>query len=306
MNKKLFFTAAFLMAIIFVAKGQNQIGVSQYMLHHPFINPAAIGSQDKINGAVFHRSQWIGMEGAPSTQGLNFNNPFSNGKHTVGLTVFNDRIGIHRNSSIAATYAYRMQMSEKSNLVFGLSSVLELRQSKFAEADPDMPYDPVFMDNSRVMAKPNFRFGTYYYSEKYYVGFAVPNLLENQVYNGTTGFNASDLHFYLHGGYSFNLNENIDFNASALIRQVSGAPMQIDINPQVVFYDLLSAGISYRTSNEIAAMINVAVSPMFKIGYAYDYAFSAIGKYSSGSHEIMLIFNMQDPKLPVTNKAPRY
>ncbi|MDQ3192326.1 MAG: type IX secretion system membrane protein PorP/SprF [Bacteroidota bacterium] len=306
MKKKSLFLALISLGMMLSVKGQNQSSISQYMLHHAFINPAAIGSEDKINGAVFHRSQWVGMDGAPATQGLNFNNPFDNGKHTVGLTIFNDRISIHRNTSVAATYAYRMQVSAKSNLVFGLSSVLELRQSRFSEADPDMPFDPVFMENSRVFAAPNFRFGIYYYAEKYYVGFAAPNILESHVFKGTTGFNATDLHMYLHGGYSFSLSENIDFNASTLIRHVAGAPMQIDINPQIVFQNILAIGFSYRTSNEIAAMVNIPVTPMLKIGYAYDHAFSSLKKYTSGSHEIMLIFNMQDPKRPVTNKAPRY
>lgn len=311
MNRKISITIALFLAMMGSSLAQNQYRITQYMLQHSFINPAAIGNDQRLNAAIFYRNQWTGIEGAPVTQGLTVNVPFKNEKHNVGFYAYNDRIGINKNMSFSGTYAFNAKLTAKTKLAFGLSVSLDLKQSNFSEVNPENPLDPVFMGDSRMFAMPNFKFGTYYFSEKFYAGFAIPNLLENKIVydnsiKGNTSFNVKDFHYYLHGGYSFELNENIDLNVSALLKEVSGAPLQVDINPQVMIQDKFGIGATYRTSQEIAALINFRITSMFRLGYAYDYSFSPLGNYSNGSHEVMIIYSMSNAKQPIIHEAPRF
>lgn len=292
------------------SSAQNQFHLGQYMVHQPFINPAAIGSYNQINGALFYKNQWTGFAGAPEIQGLNFNMPLGAKKSFVGLTVVHDKIGINDATEIAGTYAYKIKTSLKSRLVFGLSASLNLVQSDLAELHIQDENDPLFSANSEVFALPNFRFGTYFYKERFYAGFAVPNILENKIVyttqiEGKAAFNFENLHYYFHTGYRWTLNENIDLNTSILVKEVKGSPLQIDGNVQAMFKKKVGIGASYRSSNELLAMASVQLIPELLLSYGYEFNFSNLGSYSNGTHEILLCYQFNPPEKPIVS-IPRF
>ncbi len=303
------FIIAVILSLSRFASAQNQFNMSQYMLYHAFINPAAISNDNVFNAAIFHRSQWLGVPGAPTTQGLAFNVPFKDAKNTVGLLVLHDKIGVNNSTQVSAAYAYKLKLTQKLSLSFGLNAFVNIIQSNYNSLESGDVYDPAFSNNTASVVMPNFKFGTYLKGSKFYAGFAIPNLLENRIAGtnkGDTKFNAQNLHYYLHGGYLFDLDPKNAIGISTLIKQASGAPMQIDINAQYIYNKKLGLGLSYRTSKELVAMVNYQITPMFKLGYAYDYNMSKLSKYTSGSHEIMLIFSMVRDKVPVNFFSPRF
>jgi len=171
--------------------------------------------------------------------------------------------------------------------------------------------DPVFQSDTKTFAMPNAKFGAYYFRNKFYFGFAVPNILKNKIETsgiaaGITSFDAANIHYYLHSGYQFDINENWKSNTSILVKQVSGAPLQIGLNGQVVYRDFIGAGLSYRTSKELIAMVNYRINPQLKLGYAYDYNLDQIGSYSNGTHEIIVLFELiKDNAVPII-EVPRF
>lgn len=293
------------------SEAQNQYLVSQYMLHHGFVNPAAIANSNKINGAAFYRTQWTGFSGAPVLQGLNFNLPFGGGKNAAGLTVLHDKIGVNRDIEITGTYAYRAKVGLNKYLAFGLSGTLSLLQSDFSQVETTQPNDPIFTSSTPTFAMPNFKAGIYFFTPKFYAGFSIPNFLENKIvyateYQGKTEFNAEALHYYLNAGYSFKMSDKFDLNVSTMLKNVSGAPLQIDGNVTGVINKKFGIGASYRTSKELIGLINFQVHPSWKIGYAYDFNFNQIGNYSNGSHEIMAVFNLVPVKAIAVVEPPRF
>jgi len=311
MKKIKYIAAAAVMMFTANAYSQNQFHVSQYMLHHGFINPAAIGNTNAISGAMFYRNQWTGMSGAPKVLGLNFNKPFKQGKNHLGLTIIHDQIGVSKNFEFTGTYAYRMKLGVNKYLSLGLSATLALMQSNYSLVQTTDANDPIFSASTPTFTMPNAKFGAYYFSPKFYVGFAIPNLLENKVvydntYTGVTEFNPSNLHYYLHTGYSFTLNENLDFNPSVLIKQVTGSPLSIDINAQIMYKKKLGAGVSFRTSNELIGLLNYQISQSFRLAYAYDFNWGQLGSFSRGSHELMLIFRFIEQKGIPAIESPRF
>ena len=293
------------------AMSQRNFQLSQYMLHQPFINPAAMSSYQGLNGALVHRSQWVGFEGAPTTQGVSVNSPLKGGSNSIGLTVVHDKIGVNKDISISGKYAYKFQLEKSSYLSLGLDATLRMLQSNLSEVVVHDGGDDVFSANSPMFMAPNFSFGMYYFKNKFYVGAAVPNILSNKIdfntaYEMATSFDAKELHYYLHSGYKFTLSPKVDLNTSVLVKTVSGAPLQGDINAQLEFNKKFGIGVSYRTSKDIIALVSVQVMKQIKIAYAYDYNMSEIAQFTSGSHEIMLLFDLYQPKVAPIIEVPRF
>ncbi|HRE97677.1 MAG TPA: type IX secretion system membrane protein PorP/SprF [Flavobacteriales bacterium] len=306
-------TLLYLLVFISVqAFGQNQINMGQYMVHQPFMNPASISSYSKVTFAGFYRSQWTQFDGAPVTQGFNAIVPLKRNKHTVSFTAFHDAIGINNNSEVSASYAYSMKTGLNAYLSFGISASLDLLQADYAKLHTIDPNDPLFQSASPLVPLPDFKFGMYFHKNRFYAGLALPNFMNNKIEftssgasKGTSGFDFDNLHFYLHTGYAFRLNDKWDLNTSTLIKEVSGAPVQFDLNAQLMFKLIIGFGTSYRSSREILGMITAQIIPTLKMSYGYEYNIGQIGKFSNGSHEILLIYQLNPPKEPVVS-VPRF
>jgi len=289
---------------------QNQFHMTQYMVHQPFVNPASMGMYENMNGSIFYKNQWTGFDGAPKLIGFNFNSPVGGLNNRLGLTVVNDRIGVNSNTEVAGSYAYSIKLNESSTLSFGLSATLKLSQSNFSEVETNI-IDPEFSANSPTLAMPNFKFGAYYRTKKFYAGIALPKLLKNEIdygtdFNGATSFDLSDWHFYLHSGYSWEINDQFDLNSSTIFKHVSGAPFQLDLSTVFVIKKKFGIGINYRTSNDLAGLLRFRLNPMLEMAYAYDFSFSKIKDFSSGSHEIMIVFDIYSSDKKPTVAMPRY
>ncbi len=291
-------------------KAQNQFHMGQYMVHQPFLNPASMASFNHLNAALFYKNQWTGFEGAPTIQGLNVSAPIGKKKSFIGLTLIHDKIGINDATEISGTYAYKLKTSLKSRLVFSLTASLNLIQSDLAELHIQDQNDPLFIANSPTFALPNFKFGSYFYKKKFYVGFAVPNILENKVVystglEGEAGFNFDNLHYYLHSGYTWALSQKTDLNTSFLVKEVKGSPLQFDINAQAMFDKKFGIGVSYRSSQELLAMASFRLIPELLFSYGYEFNFAELGNYSSGTHEILLTYAFNPPSKPII-AIPRF
>lgn len=286
---------------------QNQFNLSQYMLYHAFVNPAAIGNYEQVNGAVYHRSQWVGFDGAPVSQGFNVNLPFKSARHTIGLAYLHDKIGSNNNNEISLGYSFKARLTAKTSLLLGLMGTANIMRTNYTSLALNDAIDPSFNTNATVVL-PNFKYGMYLQNERYYVGIAIPNLVENKITSGKgeVSFNAKNLHYYLQAGYLFRLGEKSELGLSTLVKQVSGSPLQADLNLQYIYNKRFGIGASYRTSNDLVALVNFRITPMFKLGYSYDYALSALRKYNSGSHEVMLIFNMVNDKKTIGAQVPSF
>ena len=303
---------AVLLGAVYSVKAQDYFHISQYMMHQPFVNPAAIGSYGTLNGAGLFKQQWVGLEGAPSIQAFNVNSPLGTSNGNAGFSVVRDQIGINNRIDIAGTYAYNLSLGANSKLALGLTGMAVLNQSNFSQATVNDANDPLFANDTRMKVLPNFQYGMYYYTNKFYVGLSLPKLLLNSVSadslavtSASTTFDMSQMHYYINAGYKFELKENLDLNVSTLLKQISGAPFQVDLNAQVVFSKKLGIGASYRSSKELVGLLSYQINEMFKLAYSYDFSLSKLGAYHSGSHEIMLLFQMPT-KEPLLIEPPRF
>ncbi len=309
--KKLIYSL--LIAIGFISTGQSQSNWHQslYMEHEAFMNPASMTQKTHLNGAIFYKKQWVNIKNAPSFQGFSAISPILGLNNYIGLRVTNDVVGINHYTSIEGSYAYRFTFNKKSYLSLGLTAMAYLMQSNYSELALQNVDDEVFSEDTPTFVKPNFNFGALYSHPKFYVGFFTSKLLENNIsyssgYNADSKFNLSKIQYNLHAGTNFNVGNGFVILPSVLLKQISGSPLQIDVTTRVQYKKKIGIGIGYRTEKIAYGIFELRINDYIKLAYAYDYNFTDLKEFSSGSHEIMLIWDIPNEKNDVIVDSPRF
>lgn len=283
-----------------VSNAQQDPMYSMYMLNPLAINPAYAGSLDQVQVNGLFRKQWNNVPGAPQTSALNFHNSIKEKNMGYGLAFLNDQIGKIQTTGFMGIYSYTLEF-EKSKLAFGAQVGLRNFSAKLTDANLslDNSYDAAFATN---VSQWNLNFGTgaFWYGEKWYVGLSIPHL-RNHLLDKDNLTNVSDearlrTHYYLNGGYLFTLSEAFELKASSMIKQASGAPIQLDINSNLYYQKMFGFGFSYRTGDALLAIAEVKISKNFWLGLAYDKAISKIRKSLGGSFEIAVRYEFMKDK----------
>lgn len=283
--------------VAFSSYAQQDAQFTQYMYNTININPAYAGSRGVLSIFGLHRTQWVGLDGAPTTNSFSVNTPVNNSNIGLGLSVINDRIGPSDESSISADVSYSIKTSETFKLSFGVKGTANLLNIDFNKVSKYNPYDNLAQFNIDNKFSPNVGAGIYYHSNKTYVGFSVPNFLETEHYNksSTSPSNtvASErMHYHFIAGHVFDLNETIKFKPAVLTKLVQGTPLQVDASANFLFNDKFVLGAAYRWDAAASLMTGFQVNKSWFIGYSYDMETSKLANYNSGSHEIFLRFEL--------------
>ena len=277
---------------------------TQYMYNTISINPAYAGSRDGFSITALNRNQWAGVSGAPNTQTLSIHSPLTNDKVGLGLSIINDKTGYENYTYAYGDFAYRLDFSNDISLAMGLKagmSYYNLDQELFT--DQQVLNDPFFEDRFNKWT-PNFGIGFYLSSQKWYVGASAPKLINNNNHEYSEFLAMEQIHYYLTGGYVFDLNENLKFRPTSLLKMTSGAPLSVDFSGTMIFNEKFYLGANWRIDDALGAFLDVELFDGFRAGYAYEYSISDIRPYTSGSHEILLIYEFRFQK--TRYKSPRF
>ena len=271
--------------------GQQLPFASQYMFNDYILNPAVGGSLDYMPISLSIRSQWTGLKDAPKTQTLSAHKKFGN-RVGLGAYLFNDVTGPISEKGLQLSYAYHLPMQNNTHLSFGLGAMLfahslKVNQLQFEEEDDDV----ISSNMSDNTFSPDANFGVLYYSDKFKVGLSIPQLFQTKVYKNELDEKLNSLvrHYFLPGEYTFNINEELDIVPSLLIKYVSGAPLQFDVNARLLYKKKYWLGFSYRDRESIVALLGLEFKDL-KFGYSYDITLTDIRAHSSGSHELFLSY----------------
>ena len=280
---------------------------TQYMFNLLALNPAYAGSAERVSMKALTRHQWVGFTGAPTTQTLTVHSPLLHESLGIGGTVMRDSHGPITQYTFMADVAYRIFMGD-AKLAFGLKGGLNLFQGQFAELNPLVAGDQVFQANVSSKMDPQFGFGMMYYSDRYFIGLSAPKLLRTEFFQtDSLAFVSSPgqrPHYFLTGGYVFDLGLYHKFKPTFLVKAVQGAPVSFDVTANFLFYDKFWLGAMYRHTDAVGALAQYHITNDFTIGYSYDYPLSTLNNYSGGSHEIMLGFDFGNKMKGV--RSPRY
>jgi type IX secretion system PorP/SprF family membrane protein len=297
--KKIVFLIAFFGLFYTNSNAQQDPHYTQYMYNMNVINPAYAGSKESISGALLYRQQWVGLEGAPKTTSFALHSPV--GKNVgLGVSVISDKIGPVNENNVYADFSYKLNLGNDNKLLFGLKTGTTFQQvglfSNIGNGFVQNPSDLAFSENTSNMYF-NFGAGVFYHSENYYVGVSMPNFLQTKhlslsrdgdFYN----FGNETQHYFITGGYVFEYNDFVKLKPSFMLKSAVNVPISADFSGNVLLYDKFEIGATYRLEDSFGAMVNFAVTPNLRIGYAYDSILSDLKAVAPSSHEIMLLFDL--------------
>ncbi|MDP2068360.1 MAG: type IX secretion system membrane protein PorP/SprF [Lutibacter sp.] len=300
-----------LMATI-VMWSQQDAQYTQYMYNMSVVNPAyTTGNMGVVNLGALHRTQWVGANGAPKSSNIFAHTPI-NENVEVGFSLVNDNIGdVVKQNDLYADFAYKLDLEENGKLSFGLKAgvtFFDVNFNGFVLESGDVFTDPDFAENIN-QSFFNVGAGIYYNTENYYIGLSVPAILNakhldrnNGKYQGT-----EQAHTYLTGGYVFEINELFRFKPAFMAKAVKGAPISLDLTANVLFDNKVEFGVGYRLEDAFSGMVNFKTTPELRIGYAYDHTISNLGPFSSGSHELFILYDLNLlNNNKGFNKSPRF
>lgn len=276
---------------------QQDAQYTQYMYNMSVVNPAyTTDNIGVVNLGALHRTQWVGANGAPKSSNIFAHTPI-NENVEVGFSLVNDNIGeVVKQNDLYADFAYKLNLEENGQLSFGLKAgvtFFDVNFNGFVLESGDVFTDPDFAENIN-QSFFNVGAGVYYNTENYYVGFSIPAILNakhldrnNGKYQGT-----EQAHSYLTGGYVFEINELFKFKPAFMAKAVKGAPISFDVTANVLFDNKVEFGVGYRLEDAFSGMVNFKATPELRIGYAYDHTISNLGPFSSGSHELFILYDL--------------
>jgi type IX secretion system PorP/SprF family membrane protein len=281
-----------MMLMGFVSYSQQDAQYTQYMYNTINVNPAYAGSRGVMSIFGLHRTQWVGLDGAPVTNAFSINSPIENINLGVGLSFVNDRIGPTVENTISADLSYTIQTSETYKLSFGVKGTANLFNLDINKLNPQNASDPL-LQNLNNNFSPNVGAGAYFHSNKSYLGLSVPNFFQTKRYSDNdVAVYKERMNLYLIGGYVFDLSPNLKFKPAFLTKMVQGAPLQVDLSGNFLINDKFVLGAAWRWSAAVSAMAGFQVSDGLYIGYGYDLETTKLANYNSGSHEIFLRFEL--------------
>ncbi len=312
---------ALLMMGTSIAFAQQDPMFTNYMFNALTFNPAYAGSNDHMVINALHRSQWVGIEGAPTTQTLTMHTPLKSERVGVGFSFVNDKIGPTNSMNLNGAYAYRIPMG-KGKLAIGLQAsgnTWRADWSKLTYVDGQGP-DPAFQGDTKTIFKFNFGAGIYYSTKRFYTGLSVPRVIEHDLTQNRTDqlpFYAKQYrHFYYTIGGAIPIKGNaLVFKPSLLVKAAAldsrfkkdsafskvGAPLEFNVDLSLFFQETLWVGASFRSAVEALTGKDAGKSSFdsvdfwaayylssgLRLGVGYDFSLTKIQSKTVGSFEIM-------------------
>lgn len=298
--------------------GQQDQQYTQYMANQYTINPAVAGTEDFIDVKLGFRTQWVGFDAAPktmylsahSTIGKEFNSAHGRHKgehgywHGIGGYIYSDQTGPISRNAFYGTYAFNTAIAKKLRMSIGAS--FGVKQFNF---DPNS-YRKNIVDNGDQLIEgsyneviPDLNLGVWVYNKDFYFGVSAYQMLRSEVnfegiyedaHNGNyTQFNS---HYYMTGGIMMPMSDKITLVPSFMLKYVTPSPMSLDLNGKILYDDKFWGGVSYRVGDAFSLIAGVVLMKQLDVSYSYDLTTSAIAKFSSGSHEVIIGYRFQHPK----------
>lgn len=303
--KKIILATLAMMAFLDVSAQQDP-HYTQYMYNMNIINPAYAGSKENLSFGILYRSQWVGLDGAPTTFSFSGSTPV--GKNVgIGLSVIADRIGPVDEKNVYADFSYTLNLGGEHKLALGLKAGGTFQDiGLFSQINSSLPFtnDEAFSQDANNTFF-NIGTGIFYYTNKYYVAFSMPNIIKSTHldFDGRR-YGTEAQHYFLTGGYVFDLSPTVKFKPFAMLKSAVNSPSSLDVSTNFLFNEKFEIGATMRVDDSFGAMVNYAISPSVRVGYAYDRVISDIRFTTQSSHEVILLFDLNFPKK--VSRSPRF
>lgn len=281
---------------VFLANGQHEPIFSQYMFNMQAVNPAYAGIWDRTGFTALVRKQWIGVENAPLTQMLSLYSPVKNQYAGLGLNIVSDRFAKEERLGIFLDYAYELRISQKTSLRLGMKTGFMNYKNLLSQyqTSPDMQYDPAFQFDVEIKFMPNVGIGAFLYSDNYYLGFAMPRMIENDFGENRNNYSTlfEQRFFYTMAGYVLALNDVLKCKPTAMLSVNPWKTFNYELSVNFLIHEKLWMGAVYRSKDAVCFVSQWLINSNLRIGYAMDITITDISRQQYGTYEFMLSYDL--------------
>jgi type IX secretion system PorP/SprF family membrane protein len=282
------FVLAFLSTKLFA---QQEAQFTQYNDNQLYYNPAYAGSKEMLNVTLLHRSQWVGIKGAPMTQSLVLHTPLPKNLG-AGLTVLNDRVGPMNHTWLMGDLSYTINMNKEktTKFSFGVKGGLNMLNANLQDLQMTNANDPQAI-NYADRLRGNVGAGFFFQTKQFFFGASVPMILK-PTFDPSVPFYDRTRHFYLSTGGYFQVNRMLKVRPTAMLKIVPNAPFALDGSMALIFYDRFWIAGNYRFMESAGMYVQYQINDQLKVGYGYDLSVNGLRTHNRGTHEILLSFDL--------------
>jgi len=273
---------------------QQRVQFTQYMFNGLVLNPAYAGGDEVLSLTLLSRSQWAKVEGAPSTQTLSAHTLLPDKNLGLGVTIINDKIGVHKDLNAVVSSAYHLKVGRQTSLSMGIQAGINSRKSDYPSLLGNAGNDPKLSDVTVSQTFLDLGAGFYLRSPRLHVGLSAPRILPARLtVNDTVAFDLNNIQYFLLTRYRISLNQNLALEPGFLLKYLPGVPLSFDINASLIIYEVLTTGFSYRKNESVDFLLKAQITPRLQLGYAYDHTIGDVRGISPGSNELMVSYQFK-------------
>ncbi len=292
------------LVLVLSLHAQQQVQYTQYMYNTMSVNPGYTGTSNRLEAYLIHRSQWVGLSGAPNSQNIGIQGAVSD-KIGIGFNAIKDRLGPSNQVFLNASAAVRLNLSPRTKLSIGINGGIDVLSVNWSSGQVLNENDPGLLNNIQNRVRPLVGAGLYVYGDKWYAGVSSPSFIKADRYNsGSTVAINSVIHWYVIGGYVFNLTDRLKFKPAVLAKLVQGAPLSVDVSANFLFQEKYTVGLAYRYNDAGSILAGITFKKSFFLGYSYDFSVTRLRKYNNGSHDIIFRYTLFDKTQNI--RSPRF
>ncbi|MFD2514323.1 type IX secretion system membrane protein PorP/SprF [Pontibacter locisalis] len=313
------FTLLSLVFITLSVRSQQLPQHTLYVQNNFLLNPAVAGIENYIDLRAGYRTQWVGMEGAPTSfyasfhtslnkndrntkrlsmrnngsnpgSGANTNNRFYiKPHHGLGAVAQVDKAGLLKTSSLSLSYAYHLPLTSRINLAGGLLAGIKQYRLNVDALDLVTPNDPFEASDFSNMNKADLGVGLWLYSNSFFLGVSGMQLLRSNSNSAEGGPYATlQKHYFATSGIKIKASSELALTPSLMVKMAESGVVMVDGNAKLTYNDRFWTGISYRHNDAFAGAVGIYINHMLDVSYSYDVTTSAINTVSANTHEVVI------------------
>jgi type IX secretion system PorP/SprF family membrane protein len=269
---------------------QQTTQFTNFVFNYQMINPAATGYTTCTEFKSTHRSQWAGIEGAPTNTSAMIHarmRPHKNSFQGLGAHIETDAAGAFGVTSFTMNYAYHTRFTKGYNLAAGIGVGFTQYRIDFTKLNFRNPLEENAIGNSvSDYVLPNINMGFWLYRGDRFYGLAIRSAGNSKI-DGTTATRLQR-HYALTYGKYIKINKEIAFKPSFMFRWVKSTRPAIDAQLLLSYKKAFSFGIAARNGHGFSALVKLELLNQITIWYAYDVTLNKLRYGSYSTHEISI------------------
>jgi type IX secretion system PorP/SprF family membrane protein len=271
----------------------GQTNLFQFNAYKPLLNPAASAEFENVNFASLGNFRWLEVEGAPTNYAFNINGAVKENTF-LGFQLNQTNVGLSSFTQLDFAITQSFQISETKKVAFSLAPGFSFNGSRLTEANLVDASDVEFSANQPLFVLPLARFGAQLYSEKFYLGLAIPNLIESTVFfeKGFDKRNSLSPDFWdllITAGWNKEMGKNFQLDLANQTKLFPNSVASTELLVSIKAFNRITLGATYSSQNTSSWFGQIYMAENIFFGYGYNQNFAPI-LTSLPSHEVMLVF----------------